>query len=257
MARFTSIGAEPSAHETGGTAITTRDWESSMDRRTVLKGLAGVGSLAATGGLSMPALSQGAAARTLRFVPQANLANFDPIWGTQYVVRNAAALVWDTLYGLDATLQPQRQMVESEEVSDDGLVWTFRLRPGLKFHDGAPVLSKDVVASLMRWSARDPMGLMLKGIQNELTAVDDKTFKWVLKQPYPKMLLALGKNNTPCAFIMPERIAKTDPFKHITEYTGSAPTKLPKSEWVPGAKAVVETFSDLMPRQEKRCWVAG
>ena len=70
-----------------------------MDRRTVLKGLAGVGSLAATGGVSMPALSQGAAARTLRFVPQANLANFDPIWGTQYVVRNAAALVWDTPYG--------------------------------------------------------------------------------------------------------------------------------------------------------------
>ena len=79
-----------------------------MDRRTLLKGLAGAGSLAATAGLSMPALSQGASARTLRFVPQANLANFDPIWGTQYVVRNAAALVWDTLYGIDATLQPQR-----------------------------------------------------------------------------------------------------------------------------------------------------
>jgi peptide/nickel transport system substrate-binding protein len=154
-----------------------------MDRRTLLKGLAGVGSLAATGGISMPALSQGASARTLRFVPQANLANFDPIWGTQYVVRNAAALVWDTLYGLDANLQPQRQMVASEEVSDDGLVWTFRLRPGLKFHDGEPVLSKDVVASLTRWSARDPMGLMIKAIQNELTAVDDKTFKWALKQP--------------------------------------------------------------------------
>jgi peptide/nickel transport system substrate-binding protein len=124
-----------------------------MDRRTLLKGLAGVGSLAATGGVSMPALSQGAAARTLRFVPQANLANFDPIWGTQYVVRNAAALVWDTLYGVDATLQPQRQMVESEEVTDDGLTWTFRLRPGLKFHDGEPVRSKDVVASIAGRSA--------------------------------------------------------------------------------------------------------
>src|SRR3979490_2989920 len=99
----------------GGTAITTRDWESSMDRRTMLKGLAGVGSLAATGGLSMPALSQGAAARTLRFVPQANLANFDPIWGTQYVVRNAAALVWDTLYGIHAPLPPARHIVASEE----------------------------------------------------------------------------------------------------------------------------------------------
>ena len=177
-----------------------------MDRRTVLKGLAGAGTLAAAGGLSMPALSQGAVARTLRFVPQADLANFDPIWGTQYVVRNAAALVWDTLYGFDDKLQPQRQMVESEEVSSDGLTWTFRLRSGLKFHDGEPVLAKDAVASLARWSVRDSMGQMIKAIQNELIAVDDRTFKWVLKEPYPKMLLALGKNNTPCCFIMPERI---------------------------------------------------
>src|SRR2546422_3386888 len=177
-----------------------------MDRRTVLKGLAGVGSLAATGGLSMPALSQGAAARTLRFVPQANLANFDPIWGTQYVVRNAAALVWDTLYGVDEKLTPRRQMVEAEEVTEDGLVWTFRLRPGLKFHDGEPVRAKDVVASIDRWAVRDQMGQMIKAIENELFAIDDRTFRWVLKKPYPKMLLALGKSGAPCCFVMPARI---------------------------------------------------
>ena len=163
-----------------------------MDRRTVLKGLAGAGGLALSGGLSAPAIAQGASARTLRFVPQANLANFDPIWGTQYVVRNAAAMVWDTLYGIDSSFQPQRQMVESEEVTDDGTTWTFKLRSGLKFHDGEPVLSKDVVASLNRWAVRDPMGLMIKANQQELTAVDDRTFKWVLKQPFPKLLFALG-----------------------------------------------------------------
>src|SRR6266700_896341 len=149
-----------------------------MDRRTLLKAVAGAGTLAATGKLSAPALAQGAAARTLRFVPQADLANFDPIWGTQYVVRNASAMVWDTLYGVNEKLEPQRQMVESEEVSSDGLTWTFRLRSGLKFHDGTPVLAKDAVASLTRWSARDAMGLMLKATQNELVAVDDRTFKW-------------------------------------------------------------------------------
>src|SRR6202171_711813 len=157
-----------------------------MDRRTVLKGLAGAGALAASGGLAAPALSQGAAARTLRFVPQANLANFDPIWGTQYVVRNAAVLVWDTLYGVDIELQPQRQMVEAEEVSADGLTWTFRLREGLKFHDGEPVLARDVVASLARWSARDGAGKSIRAIQNELNAVDDRSFRWLLKKPYPK-----------------------------------------------------------------------
>ena len=153
-----------------------------MDRRTLLKGMGAAGVVAGSRGFPAPALSQGAAARTLRFVPQANLANFDPIWGTQYVVRNAAVLVWDTLYGFDDKLQPQRQMVESEETSDDGLTWTFKLRPGLKFHDGEPVLAKDVVASLTRWSARDPMGLMLKAIQKELIAVDDRTFRWVLEE---------------------------------------------------------------------------
>src|SRR3981081_1480655 len=121
-----------------------------MDRRTLLKAFASAGTLGISGKLAAPALSQGAAARTLRFVPQADLANFDPIWGTQYVVRNASALVWDTLYGVDENLQPRRQMVEAEEVSADGLTWTFRLRQGLKFHDGEQVLAKDVVASLTR-----------------------------------------------------------------------------------------------------------
>src|SRR5438128_3339038 len=177
-----------------------------MDRRTLLKTVAAAGTLAATGRLSAPAVAQGAAARTLRFVPQANLANFDPIWGTQYVVRNASGMVWDTLYGVDEELQPQRQMVEAEEVSADGLTWTFRLRQGLKFHDGERVLAKDVVASLARWEARDNMGLMIKAIEQELTAVDDRTFRWILKRPFSKLLVALGKVGTPSCFIMPARI---------------------------------------------------
>ncbi|MFC0387890.1 ABC transporter substrate-binding protein [Muricoccus vinaceus] len=229
-----------------------------MDRRSFLK----VGPGLAAGGLGMagvaaPALSQGAAARTLRFVPQANLANFDPIWGTQYVVRNAAALVWDTLYGVDERIEPKRQMVESEEVTPDGLTWTFRLRSGLRFHDDTPVLSKDVVASLKRWAVRDPMGQMILTIQNELVAVDDRTFRWSLKAPYPKMLLALAKNNAPCTFIMPERIAKTDPFQQIGEYVGSGPYRFVRNEWVPGAKAVFEKFAGYVPRDEPASWLAG
>jgi peptide/nickel transport system substrate-binding protein len=101
-----------------------------MDRRAFLKHAAAGSALAAAGTFATPAISQRAAARALRFVPQADLANFDPIWTTAYVVRHAGVLVWDMLYGLDATLQPRRQMVEAEEVSADGLTWTFRLRPG-------------------------------------------------------------------------------------------------------------------------------
>jgi peptide/nickel transport system substrate-binding protein len=227
-----------------------------IDRRDFIKGAAGTAALFATHGLSAPALAQGAA-RTLKFVPQADLANFDPIWGTQYVVRNAAALVWDTLYGVDDKLVPQRQMVENETTSADGLVWTFKLRSGLKFHDGEPVRARDVVASIARWSARDAIGRAIKAIQQDLVAVDDLTFRWQLTRPFPRMLFALGKNNSPCCFIMPERIAVTDPFKQITEHIGSGPMRFKRDEWTPGARAVFERFDGYVPRQEKASWMAG
>ncbi|MFI4996578.1 MAG: ABC transporter substrate-binding protein [Hyphomicrobiales bacterium] len=227
-----------------------------MDRRAFLK-TASAAAAAVTGTLASPAISQAAAARTLRFVPRQDLSNFDPIWTTAYVVRNAAALVWDTLYGVDEKLSLQRQMVEAEEVSPDGLTWTFRLRPGLKFHDGEPVLAKDVVASIKRWSARDSMGRMLKTIENELVAVDDRNFRWSLRKPFSKLLLALGKNAPPCCFIMPARIAATDPFKQITDYVGSGPMRFVRDEWVPGARSVFEKFEDYLPRQEPASWLAG
>jgi peptide/nickel transport system substrate-binding protein len=226
-----------------------------MHRRAFLKSAAGAGVLGVT--LATPAVSQRAAARVVRLVPHADLANFDPIWTTAYIARNAGMLVWDTLYGVDAKLKVQRQMVEAEEASGDGLTWTFRLRPRLKFHDGEPVLARDAVASINRWAARDSLGQMLKGIEHELTAIDDHSFRWVLKKPYPKMLLALGKISTPCCFVMPARIAATDPFKQIGEYVGSGPMRFVRDDWVPGVKSAFEKFDGYVARTEDASWMAG
>src|SRR5260370_29834849 len=207
-----------------------------MDRRTFLKTAAGAGALATGGGLAAPAISQRAAARALRLVPHADLANFDPIWTTAYIARNAGLLVWDMLYGMDSKLQPQRQMVESESVSSDGHTWTFRLREGLKFHDGEPVISNDVVASINRWAARDSMGQMIKTIENELVATDDRTFRWSLKKPYPKILLALGKLGTPCSSVMPAWLPATDPHSQINGEVGRGPSPLRQECSTPWAK---------------------
>ena len=224
-----------------------------MKRRDFLAtaGAAGVGSLAA------PRLSLAQNSRVLRFVPQANLSSLDAIAGTQYVVRNASLMVWETLYGIDSSVTPKPQMAEGHTVDAEFKNWTFTLRPGLKFHDGEPVLGRDVVASLRRWMVRDTMGQRIKASLDEISAPDDRTVRIKLNKPFPKMLFALGKGNAPVAEIMPERIAKTDPFQLISEYVGSGPMVFKKDEWVPGSKAVFSKFADYLPRPEAADWLAG
>ena len=98
---------------------------------------------------------------------------------------------------------------------------------------------------------------MIAARLDEIEAPDDRTFRIRLKQPFPKMLFALGKNNTPVALIMPERIAKTDPFKLITEYVGSGPMSLQARRMGAGQQAVFERFDGYVPRDEPADWLAG
>jgi peptide/nickel transport system substrate-binding protein len=214
-------------------------------------------SIAAAGALAAPNLARGADARVLRFVPQANLPNLDPVWGTQYVVRNASLLVFDTLFGIDSTLTPRPQICEGYEVSSDGKIWTFRLREGLKFHDGTPVRAQDAVASLSRWMARDTMGQLIHARLDAIEATDDRNIRMRLAAPFPKMLFALSKGNPNLPAIMPERLAATDPFKQIAEFIGSGPMRFAKDEWVPGSKAVFTRFDLYAPRSEPADWLAG
>ncbi|ONG58874.1 ABC transporter substrate-binding protein [Pseudoroseomonas deserti] len=220
-----------------------------MQRRSLL--------LAAGAALAAPSYARAQSSKVLRFVPQADLPNLDAVAGTQLVVRNASLLVFDMLYGIGADLQPKPQMVEGHEVSADGRIWDFRLRPGLKFHDGEPVRSRDVVTSIQRWMVRDGMGQMIQSQLDALEAVDDRNFRFRLKAPFPKLLYALGKSNTPLLVIMPERIARTDPFKQITEYVGSGPMAFRRDEWVAGSRSVFERFAGYQPRQEAPDWLAG
>src|ERR1700757_1827524 len=87
----------------------------------------------------------------LRVVMHSDLKIVDPIWTTAYIVRDHGYMIYDTLLALDAKLAIRPQMLDSWKVSDDKLTYTFILRDGLKFHDGAPVTSEDCVASLKRW----------------------------------------------------------------------------------------------------------
>jgi peptide/nickel transport system substrate-binding protein len=194
---------------------------------------------------------------TLRFIPQADLRSIDPIWTTAYVTRNFGYLVFDTLFALDKDFKPRPQMVDRWTVSDDKLSYRFTLRDGLKWHDGEPVRAADCVASLERWGKRDTLGQKLMDAIGEMRAVDDRTFTIALKSPFPLILDALGKLSSNVPFMMPERLAKTDPYQQITEAIGSGPFKFVKEEWVPGNKAVFVKNADYVPREEASSFASG
>ncbi len=130
---------------------------------------------------------------------------------TPYVTRFHATMVWDQLYGIDSKLQPQPQMVAGHTVEDEGRLWTFTLREGLRFHDGEPVRGRDCVASIKRWAVRDPMGQALLARLAEMTAPDDRRFTIRLTRPFSLVLDCLAKIGPPALVVMPERLAPPTP----------------------------------------------
>ena len=193
----------------------------------------------------------------LRIVPHADLKNLDPIWTTAYISRNHGYMIYDTLFALDENLEVRPQMIEDWNTSADGLVWTFRLRDGLAWHDGAPVTAADCVASIERWGARDGMGQKLMDATAALAVVDDRTFSLTLEEPYGLVLQSLGKISSNVPFMMPERLARTDPFEQVAETVGSGPFVFAADEWVPGAKAVYLRNPAYVPRAEPPSFAAG
>ena len=198
-----------------------------------------------------PALSQRVArARTLRFVPQAALAVLDPILNPTTIVTTHGFCVFDTLYGADSKLRPKPQMASGHEVSADGLLWTIRLREGLRFHDGEPVRARDCVASLRRWAVRDGFGQVLARAVAEWGTPDDRTMTIRLHRPFPALLDALAKPAASPAFIMPERTAATPADRPITDMTGSGPWRWVPDEYVQGSRAVYARNERYLPRDE-------
>ena len=154
-------------------------------------------------------------AKTLRVVMHSDLKIIDPIWTTAYIVRNHGYMIYDTLFALDDKLEPRPQMVESWTTSDDGLVWTFKLRDGLKWNDGPPVTSADVLPSLKRWMDKDAVGGLLAKAMKEMTAPDERTFRIALKEPFSLILKALAKPASVPLFVMPRRVAETPAAQQI------------------------------------------
>jgi peptide/nickel transport system substrate-binding protein len=225
-------------------------------RRQLLQGAA---TAAATAALPRVSLAKTAPSRaaTLRCVMHADLASFDPIATTASITAYHGGLIYDTLFGHDAEGVAKPQMVSDYTVSPDGLNYVFRLRTGLKFHDGQPVTAKDCVASVKRWGARDGAGQHLFRRIESIAVKDDASFAILLKEPYPLLTDFLGKSSPSICFIMREADAATDPAKPVTTTIGSGPFVFNREATRTGAQYVYDRNPDYVARSEPASGFAG
>jgi peptide/nickel transport system substrate-binding protein len=211
----------------------------------------------AAGAMVVGSLAAAEAQSTLKAVMHSDLKIVDPIWTTAYITRNHGYMVYDTLFAMDDEGVIKPQMIDKYDESADKLTFTFTLRDGLTWHDGAPVTAEDCVASIKRWAAKDSLGQKVMSFVDQMTANDPKTFTIKLKEPTGLLTFALGKPSSNVPFMMPKRVAETDPNTQISDFTGSGPFVFKRDEWKPGDKAVYVKFDKYKPRSEPASGLAG
>jgi peptide/nickel transport system substrate-binding protein len=135
------------------------------------------------------------------------------------------------------------------QVSADGLTYTFKLRQGVKFHNGKEMTADDVVASLTRWGKQGTYGRPLFAIVEGLRATDRHTVVMQLKQKSAIVLVSLAAPNNFGAIYPKEIAEKFKPEEKATEFVGTGPFKL--AEWKPDQYIRMVRFDDYRSRSDK------
>ncbi|RWO90075.1 ABC transporter substrate-binding protein [Mesorhizobium sp.] len=223
-----------------------------------------IGMAAGLGGMPSLARAQGAPGATIRVASSVPAATIDPVTiadaGGLLVMQQVAEFL--CVDGPDLVLQPA--LAESWKPNDNGTVWTFKLRKGVKFHSGGEMKADDVVASIDRLA--DPAnssnalsvftGILQKGASKK---VDDYTVEFHLDAPngnFPYMLSSDNYN----AVIIPasykgdyeKSFDGTGPFR-IEKYTAKIGASFVRNEDYWGPKALPERteftfFTDMQPQ---------
>lgn len=230
-------------------------------RRTVLGGVAG--GIAATSfhlpyeGLVSTALAAGEPVKggTLNVGLHIPLTTLDWQSTVGHPLPHVMGHVYEGLFGLGTDLNAENELAESAEASADGKTWTFKLRPGVKFHNGGVLTSSDVKASLERWRTVGPKGSGL-GTLTSIEVPDDLTVVMNFSEPMGRYLLLLLGSDENKAVIMPQAIAEasTTPGQ-LTEVIGTGPYRF--VEYKEDQYARLARFDDYVARSDAPNYQTG
>jgi len=151
----------------------------------------------------------------------------DPAVTVSQVALDIASNIFETLYTLDENYEPVPMLAESVDISDDGKTYTFKLREGVKFHNGEEMTSEDVAASMNYWAITSSRAKSLL-TNAEFTAEDPTTVVLKLEKATSDVLIILAtKAQFPA--IMPAELIETAGAEGVDEYIGTGPFKF--EEW--------------------------
>ncbi|MBU0512689.1 MAG: ABC transporter substrate-binding protein [Chloroflexi bacterium] len=153
-------------------------------------------------------------------------------------------MIYDTLVEEMGISDFQPGLAESWTVSDDGLVWTFKIREGVKFHDGTPC-DANAVAWSLNWTLENDIETFAFYLYNfdEIVALDDTTLQVSLSDPVGNMEYLLMY-----VWILPESVWGEMTFEEMMEFedlaatVGSGPYIL--KEWSEGEYMILEANMD-------------
>ena len=170
-------------HEAGGTA--GGDGKMRMTRCVGLDlAIVAAGALATFGVAGGAAAQEGKPDGTLVAAFSADPGGFDPARGPSGMSHVVIEQVYSTLPNLDENAKPYAGIAESWSAAEDGLSWTFKLRPGLTFHDGEVLSADDVVYSFERILDPDSGYAYSSQIEtiDKVTAIDDLSVEFKLNR---------------------------------------------------------------------------
>jgi peptide/nickel transport system substrate-binding protein len=132
-------------------------------------------------------------------------------------------------------------LAQSWSESPDGLTYEFKLRPGLKFHNGDPVTSDDVRFSWERYQGASAKELKTR--VKQLEVVDGLTVRFHLKEPWPDFMTFYGTTATAAGIVVPRKYVEqvgADGFRNRP--VGAGPYKFVSQR--PGIDVTLEAFTD-------------
>ena len=191
----------------------------------------------------------------LRWISQGSVGSLDPHVTSAAVTLTYGYNLYDTLVSWDEEGALQPQMLEDWSVEDGGATFVFTLRDGQSFHDGDPVTSDDVIASMHRWREKSAYGSFFNDALTEFAKIDDSQFTAKFTEPVGIFLQGLGIPTASYPVIMPADVAATPSSELVSDHTGSGPFKF--VEWNLGHSIVLEKFQDYSPRDESPSFLAG